>query len=107
MERQHTKGLQCKGADGTALRHDLRPPGDGRFGCGDGCGDFPAPSMGVNHGAASFGSILKTLWEMDFTNKQLKPDAPRAEGGSVTCASKLGFSRKWADKLQGPGMYSK
>ena len=41
-----------------------------------------------------FDGIFETLREMDFVNKQLKPDAPKAGGDNIICVSYFGFPEK-------------
>ena len=36
----------------------------------------------------------KALREMDFANKQLKPDAPKVGGDNIACVSMFGFPEK-------------
>lgn len=37
---------------------------------------------------------------MDFANKQLKSDAPKAGGDNIACVSMFGFPEKWQNRHQ-------
>ncbi|MDD6381874.1 MAG: sugar phosphate isomerase/epimerase, partial [Selenomonadaceae bacterium] len=50
-----------------------------------------------------FDGIFETLREMDFANKQLKPDAPKVGGDNIACVSIFGFPEKmneWAPEAR-------
>ena len=54
-------------------------------------------------GDVDFAGIYETLREMDFANKQLKADAPKAGGDNIACVSIFGFPEKmneWAPKAR-------
>ena len=38
--------------------------------------------------------FFETLREMDFANKQLRADAPKAGGDNIACVSMFGFPEK-------------
>ena len=48
----------------------------------------------MGEGEVDFDGIFETLREMDFANKQLKPDAPKAGGDNIACVSYFGFPEK-------------
>ena len=48
----------------------------------------------MGEGEVDFDGIFETLREMDFVNKQLKPDAPKAGGDNIICVSYFGFPEK-------------
>ena len=48
----------------------------------------------MGEGEVDFDGIFETLREMDFANRQLKPDAPKAGGDSIACVSYFGFPEK-------------
>ena len=48
----------------------------------------------MGEGEVDFDGIFETLREMDFANKQLKPDAPKVGGDSIACVSYFGFPEK-------------
>ena len=41
-----------------------------------------------------FPGIFETLRDMDFANKQMKPNAPKAGGDNIACVSMFGFPEK-------------
>ena len=45
-------------------------------------------------GDVDFDGIFETLREMDFANKQLCGDAPKAGGDNIACVSMFGFPEK-------------
>ena len=48
----------------------------------------------MGEGEVDFDGIFETLREMDFANKQLKPDAPKVGGDNIICVSYFGFPEK-------------
>ena len=48
----------------------------------------------MGEGEVDFAGIFETLREMDFANKQLKPDAPKVGGDNIACVSYFGFPEK-------------
>ena len=48
----------------------------------------------MGEGEVDFDGIFETLREMDFVNKQMKPDAPKAGGDNIICVSYFGFPEK-------------
>ena len=55
--------------------------------------------LNLGMGDVDFDGIFETLREMDFANKQLKPDAPKVGGDNIACVSIFGFPEKmneWA-----------
>ena len=48
----------------------------------------------MGEGEVDFDGIFETLREMDFANKQLKPDAPKVGGDNIACVSMFGFPEK-------------
>ena len=48
----------------------------------------------MGEGEVDFDGIFETLREMDFANRQLKPDAPKVGGDSIACVSYFGFPEK-------------
>ena len=53
-----------------------------------------AAFIGVVLTATSVSITVETLREMDFANKQLKPDAPKVGGDNIICVSYFGFPEK-------------
>ena len=54
-------------------------------------------------GDVDFDGIFETLREMDFANKQLKPDASKVGGDNIACVSIFGFPEKmneWAPEAR-------
>ena len=55
--------------------------------------------LNLGMGDVDFDGIFETLREMDFANKQLKPDAPKVGGDNIACVSIFGSPEKmneWA-----------
>ena len=50
--------------------------------------------LAMGEGDVDFDGIFETLREMDFANKQLKSDAPKAGGDNIACVSMFGFPEK-------------
>ena len=50
--------------------------------------------LAMGEGEVDFDGIFETLREMDFANKQLKPDAPKVGGDNIACVSYFGFPEK-------------
>ena len=48
----------------------------------------------MGEGEVDFDGIFETLRDMDFANKQLKPDAPKVGGDNIICVSYFGFPEK-------------
>ena len=48
----------------------------------------------MGEGEVDFDGIFETLRKMDFANKQMKPDAPKAGGDNIICVSYFGFPEK-------------
>ena len=48
----------------------------------------------MGEGEVDFPGIFETLREMDFANKQLKPNAPKVGGDNIACVSYFGFPEK-------------
>ena len=45
----------------------------------------------MGKGEVAFGGIFETLREMDFANKQLKPDVRKVGGDNIICVPYFGF----------------
>ena len=59
--------------------------------------------LNLGMGDVDFDGIFETLREMDFANKQLKPDAPKVGGDNIACVSIFGFPEKmneWAPEAR-------
>ena len=59
--------------------------------------------LNLGMGDVDFDGIFETLREMDFANKQLKPDAPKVGGDNIACVSIFGFPKKmneWAPEAR-------
>ena len=52
----------------------------------------------MGEGDVDFPGIFETLREMDFANKQLKPDAPKVGGDNIACVSMFGFPEKMEEQ---------
>ena len=50
--------------------------------------------LAMGEGDVDFDGIFETLREMDFANRQLKPDAPKVGGDNIACVSMFGFPEK-------------
>ena len=50
--------------------------------------------LAMGEGDVDFDGIFETLREMDFANRQLKADAPKAGGDNIACVSMFGFPEK-------------
>ena len=50
--------------------------------------------LAMGEGDVDFDGIFETLREMDFANRQLKSDAPKAGGDNIACVSMFGFPEK-------------
>jgi len=50
--------------------------------------------LAMGEGDVDFDGIFETLREMDFVNKQMKPDAPKLGGDNIACVSYFGFPDK-------------
>ena len=50
--------------------------------------------LAMGEGDVDFDGIFETLREMDFANKQLRADAPKAGGDNIACVSMFGFPEK-------------
>ena len=48
----------------------------------------------MGEGEVDFDGIFETLREIDFANRQLKPDAPKVGVDSIACVSYFGFPEK-------------
>lgn len=57
----------------------------------------------MGEGEVDCDGIFETLREMDFANRQLKPDASQDGGGSIDCVSSFGFSEKMDKKAAEAG----
>ena len=53
----------------------------------------------MGEGEVDFDGIFETLRDMDFANKQLKPNAPKVGGDNIICVSYFGFPEKMDRKL--------
>ena len=50
--------------------------------------------IAMGEGDVDFDGIFETLRDMDFANKQLRADAPKAGGDNIACVSMFGFPEK-------------
>ena len=50
--------------------------------------------LAMGEGDVDFDGIFRTLREMNFAEKQLLPDAPKAGGDNIACVSMFGFPEK-------------
>ena len=50
--------------------------------------------LAMGEGDVDFDGIFETLRDMDFANKQLRVDAPKAGGDNIACVSMFGFPEK-------------
>ena len=50
--------------------------------------------LAMGEGDVDFPGIFETLRDMDFANKQTKPNAPKAGGNNIICVSYFGFPEK-------------
>ena len=50
--------------------------------------------LAMGEGDVDFDGIFETLRDMDFANKQLRADAPKAGGDNIACVSMFGFPEK-------------
>lgn len=50
--------------------------------------------LAMGEGDVDFDGIFETLREMDFANKQLTADPPKAGGDNIACVSMFGFPEK-------------
>ena len=50
--------------------------------------------LAMGEGEVDFDGIFETLREMDFANRQLRPDAPKVGGDNIACVSYFGFPEK-------------
>ena len=48
----------------------------------------------MGEGDVDFDGIFATLRKMDFANRQLSLDAPKAGGDNIACVSMFGFPEK-------------
>ena len=47
--------------------------------------------LAMGEGEVDFDGIFETLREMDFANRQLRPDAPKVGGDNIACVSYFGL----------------
>lgn len=50
--------------------------------------------LAMGEGEVDFDGIFETLREMDFANRQLRPDAPKVGDDNIACVSCFGFPEK-------------
>ena len=50
--------------------------------------------LAMGEGDVDFDGIFQTLREMNFAEKQLQQDAPKAGGDNIACVSMFGFPEK-------------